>query len=80
MSDDRTYWLAAYALGLAVAGNLEGAVLDLSKQADGDAGLLDDARAHLSAMDIGDAASRRRAGQLLTDAATHVRRTLPPPG
>jgi hypothetical protein len=52
VADKRVRWLAAYALGLAIAGNLEDAVADRSAQADGDAAGLDAARGHLDMMDV----------------------------
>jgi hypothetical protein len=80
VADERADWLAAYALGLVVAGNLDDAVADLVEQAGHDAEVLDVARGHLQQIDIGDAASRRRATDLLTEATAVARRTSPPPG
>lgn len=78
MRDEDAQWLAAYALGLAVARNFQHAAADLVEQADGKAELLELARGHVQRMDVGDPASRRRATDLLTEAATLARRTLPP--
>jgi hypothetical protein len=78
VSDERAQWLAAYALGLAVADNLEDAATDLIEKADADIELLELARGHLQRIEVADPASRRRATELLTEAASLIRRTLPP--
>lgn len=78
VSDKQAQWLAAYALGLAVADNVEDAATDLIEKTDADMELLELARAHLQALDVADPASRRRASELLTEAASLIRRALPP--
>lgn len=71
---DQVDWLAAYALGLAISAQHTALVDELLQLAERDAELLDAAAARVHALAVGDRAARRRAFELLTEAAASSRR------
>lgn len=71
---DRVNWLAAYTLGLAISAHGTDPVEELRQLAEGDAELLETAAARVHGLAVGDHAARRRAFELLTEAAASSRR------
>lgn len=72
-ASDRVNWLAAYTLGLAISGHDNDPVEELLRLAENDTELLDAAAARVHGLAVGDHAARRRAFQILSDAATSSR-------
>lgn len=71
---DRVNWLAAYTLGLAISAHGNDGVDELVQLAQADTELLDAAAARVHGLAVGDHAARRRAFELLTEAAASSRR------